>query len=285
MATETTRRFGRTRDSGMIASERARDVDALAEVIREAPRQLALELQLLAQQREGKVLLIIDQLEELFTLVDDPDEQRKFVEAMCSAADDPSEPVRVIFTLRDDFLGKLASMGPAGREVLRHAFVLQSPPKEALEEILTRPVEAVGYRYDDKTLPNEMVSSVDDAASLPLLQFAARTLWDKRNKVSRTLRRKDYDEMGGVAGALAKHAEEVLEGLTVTELKVARTLLLRLVTPSGTRRIISESRLVDGLSDEVTEVLSRLTHSRLISVGKSKEDPDSEVIVEETGAT
>src|SRR5262245_42311597 len=77
----------------------------LAERLLNAPHRLSLELRAIADAQGGKVLLFIDQLEELFTLVSDERVHRQFMLALCTAADDVSDPVRVVFTARDDFLG------------------------------------------------------------------------------------------------------------------------------------------------------------------------------------
>ena len=108
--------------------------------------------------------------------------------------------------------------------------VLTTPGSDALKSILVRPLFQAGYEFDDPKLADEMIAAVDNAASLPLLQFAARSLWERRDQVARQLRRKDYDAMGGVEGALARHADGVLHGLSHDELMAARAMLLRLVT-------------------------------------------------------
>jgi len=67
--------------------------------------------------------------------------------------------------------------------------------------------------------------------------FTAQKLWEKRDDERRLLLRAAHDAMGGVEGALAKHADGVLEALEPAELAAARELLLRLVTPERTRRV------------------------------------------------
>ena len=104
----------------------------------------------------------------------------------------------------------------------------------------------------------------------PLLQFAARSLWERRDQVTRTLRRADYEAMGGVEGALARHADSVLNGLSEDELRAARALLLRLVTPENTRRTVTETDLLAGLPVEAITVYDRLTKSRLVSIRKGR---------------
>ncbi len=251
--------------------------EGLAESLRRSPRRLNLELQRIADAEGCRVLLLVDQLEEIYSLVDDENERQAFMQAICTAADDPESPARVVFTLRDDFLGRLA-IGVEAREALGHVTVLRSPAPAALEEILTRPVEAVGYRYDDPELVSEMLAEVrGEPACLPLLQFTARVLWDRRDRERRRLQRSAYRAVGGVAGALADHAQAVLAGLSPAQTRGARDLLLRLVTPDRTRRQLPRSSLLDGLTGDAEEVLDRLIQARLLTVHKGRSDADAEV--------
>ena len=156
------------------------------------------------------MLLFVDQLEELYTLVEDESERVAFMEAVCTASDDPESPVRVVFTLRDDFLGRLAT-GDAARRALSRVTVLRSPGVEALREILIRPLEGVGFHYEDDALVDEMVDEVrGEPAALPLLQFAGQELWERRDRKRQLLTREAYRAVGGVAGALAHHARNLL---------------------------------------------------------------------------
>jgi serine/threonine protein kinase len=132
--------------------------EALAGKLRETPSFLSLLLLKLAELESSRVLLFVDQLEELYALVPDESVRRRFMQALCTAADDPQDPVRVVFTLRDDFLVRLAE-GEDARRALEHVTVLRSPDASALEEILLRPLEAVGYAYEDPDLVRDMVAA------------------------------------------------------------------------------------------------------------------------------
>ena len=242
------------------------EIENLTARLRESPKTLGLRLSNLAKQIQKPVLLVVDQLEELFTLCQDPNERADFIEAVSHGVDEPAEPIRIVCTVRDDFLGHLARAGEGSRRLLEHITLLEAPTKAALKDILTLPLLRVGYRFDDDGLADDMIDSVDNAASLPLLQFVARSLWDTRDQEQRTLRRADYDAMGGVEGALAKHADEVLQGLAEDQFQLARSIILRLVTPEGTRRVCSEGQILEGLPPGANLVYERLTKSRLLSV-------------------
>ena len=244
------------------------DALRLADQLMESPRRLALKLREIADEHGAKVMLFVDQLEEVFTLVEHDDERNAFIEAISTCADDALDPVRVVFTLRDDFLGRFASSAEATR-ALAHVTVIPALNAEALEEVLIKPAEVVGYSYEDDDLPREMVAAVHgEPAALPLLQFAAQQLWRHRDRVKRIFLRSAYNEMGGVEGALAQHADGVLDGLSPSELTVARALLLRMVTAARTRKRIRSQAALDGMSRDAEQVLARLTGARLVTVAK-----------------
>ncbi|MBI4704245.1 MAG: protein kinase [Deltaproteobacteria bacterium] len=243
-------------------------VAELAEQLRARPERLSLELRAVAEARGTKVLLFVDQLEKLFTHGEDPLTQRAFMTALSLATDDVMDPMRVVFTVRDDFLGRLA-FGPAVREVLAQVTVIQRPDAAALGDILQKPVDALRHGYEDPGLVTQMVAAVaTEPACLPLLQFVARLLWEQRDRKRRLLLRASYEAVGGVEGALARHADGVLAGFTAGELGLARAVLLRLVTAQRTRALVTRERALEGLGPDTAHVLGRLTQARLVSVSR-----------------
>ncbi|MFH0901235.1 MAG: WD40 repeat domain-containing protein, partial [Pseudomonadota bacterium] len=245
------------------------DEESLASQLFQRPETLGVVLHELAAREHCKVLLFVDQMEEAYTMVADGAGREAFVRAVCRVADHPSSPVRAVFTIRDDFLGYLEG-GLEVAAALSRVFVLRRPGREGLEEVLARPLASVGYNYDDPRLAAEMVDSVkNEPACLPLIQFAGQMLWDRRDKQRRLLCRATYEAMGGVAGSLAEHADGVLAGMTQSQVDLARQVLLRLVTPAGTRRVVAVSAAVAGLGPAVGEVLDRLTQARLLTVRRA----------------
>ena len=264
--------------SGRPGAPGAEDPARLARQLACSPMKLNLLLRELAQKQRCRVLLVVDQLEELCTggLAADPAGRVAFMRSLCCAADDPDDPVRVIFTLRDDFLGRLA-VGTGVRAAMGQLTILHSPEPEELRQTISGPLAVVGYRFDDEQLPARMVQEVQgEFTALPLLQFATALMWERRDRDQRRLLRSVHETIGGVAGALARHADHLLEGLSEPEVDLARQMLLRLVNPNLTRRSLARSALLEGLPGAAQAVLDRLVQGRLLALRKSFGAPEAE---------
>jgi hypothetical protein len=104
--------------------------------------------------------------------------------------------------------------------------------------------------------------------ALALLQFAATRLWDARDRARHQLTIAAYNQMGGIGGAFARHADEVAAAVPPQSQALLRAILTRLVTPEGTRAVVDHDELL-GLADdraEVERILDQLVRARLILV-------------------
>lgn len=252
----------------------------LAERIRTEPGYVGTVLRSRARKHDGNVLLFVDQFEELYTLVADQEERQAFTAALEAIADDVSSPLRVVVSMRSDFLDR-AGENEMFLEELSHGLVfLQRPDREGLREALTHPVEMAGYSFENPSLVKDMLDSLSGThGALPLLQFAAARLWEERDRTRKLLTAESYMKMGGVAGTLASHANEVVEGLSSTQQKLVRSIFQRLVTPDGTRAIVdvSELRELGGDSEEVAKTVAYLVKSRLL-VTQSRVDAEGAAV-------
>ena len=223
------------------------------------------------------MLLFVDQLEEAVTLTEDDEERNAFVQAICRAAEDSAISVRALVTLREEFLSRVeAAVGAHGG--ITQITVLRNPDRSDLRRVLLQPISDAQHRFDDETVVDEMITEASrSSACLPLLQFGGAKLWDGRNRAERVLRRQSYTEMGGLAGALAHHADQVLQTLTPESISIARALCLRLVTPQRTRRAVPRDELLDGLGDVGADLLGQFVRARLIVGRKGGEEADEEL--------
>ena len=190
-----------------------------------------------------RLLLFVDQLEELLTL-SEPDEARVVAAALAAlAVRVPS--VRVLATGRSDFLWRLAMLPGLGDEMTRGLYFLRPLTGERIREAIVRPAAAKGVAFESEVLVDSLVEQTELApGGLPLLQFTLAEVWDARDVANCTIRAESLAALGGVAGALTRHADRLLAGLDADGRDAARRILLRLVTAEGTRARRSEAELL-----------------------------------------
>ena len=263
-------------EEALATGEHANDL--MAQLL-EAPGLFGAMLRSSAQRRNQKVLVVVDQLEELFTLCDSDKIRELFLAALLAAADDPSSPVRVVLSMRADFLDRLAGHKAFLAELSRGLFFLTAPDQDSLRETLVRPAELAGYQFEDPSIVDDMMQAATSRGALPLLSFAATRLWEARDRTRRLLTVAAYEQMGGVGGAFARHADQVAAAIAPHNQMLLRAILTRLVTPEGTRAVVDRDEL-RSLSDdaaEVDRVLDQLVHARLVQLHT---DPDQVATVE-----
>ncbi|XXT20325.1 protein kinase [Sorangium sp. So ce429] len=253
------------------------DHDALVATLQAQPGFLGARLRAHCRRAgpRHRVLLFIDQLEELYTLGATTDQRAAFVACLEGVADDASSPLRVLLAIRSDFLDRLAEHRDFMISVTRGLSFLPPVERDGLLEALTRPLEAAGYRFETAEIVEHMLSALESTRSpLPLLQFTAGKLWEARDRERRLLTRGSYEQLGGVAGALSAHADAVLSMLPPHEQRLVRAVLLRLVTPERTRAVVSLDELQelarggegDG-AEAIAQVVQHLAGARLLLIG------------------
>ncbi|UQA56959.1 protein kinase domain-containing protein [Polyangium aurulentum] len=247
------------------------DPEAIAKTLRSQPGYLGARLRSRCRRRgsDHRILLFVDQLEELYTLGIGPEERAAFCACLEGVADDASSPLRVVLSMRGDFLDRLAEERRFSAEVTRGLFLLPPMTGEGLRAALVKPLEAARYAFEDEALVGEMLGGLAGTRSpLPLLQFTALKLWEGRDRERRLLTREAYLSLGGVAGALSAHADAVLSGMSPGEQRLTRAIFTRLVTPERTRAIVRLEELF-ALSEDsaaVEGVVGHLAEARLLAI-------------------
>ncbi|HEY5927170.1 MAG TPA: serine/threonine-protein kinase, partial [Kofleriaceae bacterium] len=172
------------------------------ERLRSEPGVLGSALREYARATRTKLLVFVDQFEELYTLVADPVERQAVTAALAGVADDAASPVRVVLSLRSDFIDRVDEDRRFADELVRGIVLLSPPSRDEMREVLTLPLAMVDARFESDQIVDEMIGVLGSTAgALPLLQFTASRLWDARDVATRTLTRHAYDAIGGVAGA------------------------------------------------------------------------------------
>jgi WD40 repeat protein/transcriptional regulator with XRE-family HTH domain len=206
-------------------------------------RGLHLLARRLAPQPGARVVLVVDQAEEMFALTTDEDERRQFVDLLATAVTEPGGPTLVLLTLRADFYDRPMSYIRLGRLVdaqSRAVLPLEvAELRAAIEGPARLPDVAVTFEGD---LVGDLLYEVrGQPGALPLLQFTLDQLFQRR--AGRVLTQVAYRELGGMRGALARHAEATYAGLpSEVHRGLARALFLRLVQPGATEQEATRRR-------------------------------------------
>jgi WD40 repeat protein/serine/threonine protein kinase len=253
--------------------------EGLAAAIERDPAALGERL----AKSERTIVLVVDQFEELFTLGATVAHQRAYVQALLGAARSADDRARVVLTLRDDFLARATQLAELRERLPTALFLLGTPERAELVRILTEPIARLGFDFEDRALPAQMVDAVERSpAALPLLSFTAQKLWELRDRHFRQLTRRAYDSLGGVVGALAQHAEATLASLSAHDQKLARVALGHLVTADGTRATLSRAELRQLLADpDADAVVEKLVAARLLVATEAESGDDRIEIVHE----
>ncbi len=246
----------------------------LARVIADTPREVGRRVRALMADELG-LLLYVDQLEELVTL-GAHEHAASVAEALASLVD-AVPGVRVLGTARSDFLSRLAGL-PGLAERLPPAILLLGPMSPSdVREAIVGPATLKGGRFESDALVDEIVeSTVSAQGSLPLMQFTLAELWERRDPGSGVISAASLASVGGVSGALARHADSVLVGLAAPERQVARELLVRLVTVDDTRARRTDEEL-RAVSPSAPTVLEALVRGRLVVASESPEGATYEI--------
>ena len=217
---------------------------------------------------DSELLIVIDQLEEVFTLVEGDDERGRFLEGLEAAALDSDSRVRVVTTLRADFFDAPLSVHAFGRLLADRTEAIPAMSPEEIERAVVAPADRAGLAVEPRLVAAIVADVVDRPGALPLLQYALTELAERRTDGMLTL--EGYRRIGGVSGALARRAEQLFGGMNEQARGACRQLFLRLVTlgegSEATRRRVRRSELVPLADDRVMDgVIEAFGRHRLLS--------------------
>lgn len=179
-----------------------------------------------------RLVLALDQLEELVTMSDEDaaDEARAASRALARLAQGCAR-IQVLATVRADLFIDVVALPGLERLSARALFLLQPLSETQTREAIVRPAERHGVRFESQDMVDALVqSSIDEVGGLPLLQFALALLWEGRDRERGRITAEALARIGGVAGALARHADRVLAEIPPVARSDARAILLRLVS-------------------------------------------------------
>ncbi len=229
-----------------------------------------------------RVVLVIDQFEEIFTLCADDHERAQFLANLLYAASVPDGRCVVLLTLRADFYPKCSSFPDLSVRISAQQFLVSPLDLDGLRRAIEEPAWRAGLEFE-QGLVNTILGDVDrQPGALPLLEHALLELWERR--LGHMLTLDGYTQSGGVQGAIAKRADTIYNSFSSEEQAVARRALLRLTQPGegteDTRRRAALGELVTrGQSGaSVDTVIQAMVEARLLTT--SEDEPTHQHMVE-----
>ena len=255
-----------------------RSVKALREYLEnDAARGLHLLTTQLVKTPGQRVVLFIDQFEELFTQIIDEAERQRFIDVLVTAVTEPHGSVIVILTLRADFYDRPMSYLELHRLIAAHQVSALPMEIHDLRAAIKHPAALpdVQLTFEGNLVGDLLFEVQGQVGALPLLQFTLDQLFQRR--ADHTLTLAAYHEIGGVKGALAKQAESTFTALPSEEHSMlARSLFLRLIDPGMTeqdttrrRAALAEISLPDAKQTTIIrEVADAFVAARLLTTNK-----------------
>jgi hypothetical protein len=240
----------------------------------DSARGLHLLLTTYVKQSGMSVVLVVDQLEELFTQTATEDERQQFLDILLAAISEPHGPLIGLLTLRADFYDRPLQYPELGRLIKSHQVIVFPMEMPDLRKVIEQPAQLpdVQLTFEGGLVGDLLFDVQGQVGALPLLQFTLDQLFQHREERLLTLHA--YQQIGGVKGALAQHAEATYQSLpTDKHQRLARALFLRLINPGtveedATRRRIPLSELTVVDQEEttrLTEVTNTFTQARLLT--------------------
>jgi DNA-binding SARP family transcriptional activator/ABC-type glycerol-3-phosphate transport system substrate-binding protein len=248
---------------------------SLMEELERDERGLLRAVDRILPDRDAELLIVLDQFEEAFTLVDDDAGRARFLASLRAAALEPDSRIRIVATLRADFYDAPLSVPGFGDLLAARTEAITPMSPEELERAIVAPAEQAGLVVEPRLLAAMIADVADRPGALPLLQYALTELAELAD--GGTLGLEAYRRIGGVSGALARRAEQLFEQMNETGRDACRQLFLRLVTlgegTEDTRRRVRRSELAT-LADPQTmdAVVETFGRHRLLSFDR---DPDT----------
>jgi hypothetical protein len=224
----------------------------------------------LADKPAGRIVWVIDQFEEVFTLCSDEKERASFLGNLIYASSIPDGQSTVLLTMRADFLPKCAAWPDLAARLAAQQFLVSPMDADMLRHAVEEPARRVRLSFNPGLVDIILGDVASEPGALPLLEHALLELWKRRRDHTLTL--DGYRESGGVKGAIAKTAEETFKNFSPDEQAIVRRIMLRLTKlgegTEDTRRSVRIDEIVTTPSEvsAVEQVINAMADARLLTI-------------------
>lgn len=218
----------------------------------------------------SELVVVVDQFEEVFTLVEDEQQRQHFLDLIRTATTEARSRVRVVLTLRADFYDRPLRYPAFGALLRANMETILPLSAQELEQAIVQPAKRVGIVFEPGLVATMVGEMNYQAGALPLLQYALTELFDRRE--GRQIRHETYNDIGGAVGALARRAEQTYSEMNDAGQAATRQMFLRLVTlgegVEDTRRRTPRAELlvIADDTDLMEEIIDVFAGYRLLSL-------------------
>jgi len=218
----------------------------------------------------GKVLLIIDQFEELFrysSYAADGGVQNtsgRFIELLVNAARDRNSGISVVLTMRSDFIGECSAFQDLTELINESNYLIPQMTREDFRKAIVMPVEIGGAKVEDKLVDQLLDELGNNSDQLPVLQHAMMRTWDYwhlQNDQQKPLSVADYEAIGRMQKALSDHADEAFDELDEKQRAICESMFKTLTEKGGDNRGVRRPTSVRRIAD-----IARCTPEEVIAV-------------------
>ncbi len=259
--------------SAALLSVATAPMPGMADLLREEVSGLADGVRRALPAEDGRLVLMIDQFEEVFTQIEHESERQQFLDLILAAVHTEDSPIKIIITLRADFYDRPLLYQNFGELIRQRTELVLPLSDEELAESISGPAHRVGAVLEEGLVEHIIEDVREQPGALPLLQYALTELFERRDGA--LLTHAAYEEIGGTLGALAKRAEEVYQRFDDAGRDMARQMFLRLVTlgegQEDTRRRILQAELMTlGAAEAAGEVIDDFGRYRLLTFDRDE---------------
>src|SRR5215207_4661812 len=212
--------------------------------------------------RDSHRVVVVDQAEEIFTALDQVQQQR-MLEAIVACAD--STATKVVLTIRSDFLDRCAAHAPLAERLTGRDVLVGAMTDDELRRAIELPARRLGFDLQPGLAEIVLEEVRDSASGLPLLSTALAETWRRRD--GRLLTLDGYRASGAVRGAVSRLAESAYETLPESLRPIARRVFVRLAD-TGEYNDVRRRRHVDdltGADPAARVVIERFVDHRLLT--------------------
>src|SRR5215207_7926459 len=261
--------------AGVVAAVRAGEVDGLRDASLGTPGPAPT----LDADDEPDRLVVVDQFEELFTLCDDADRRRAFIDALLRMR------CAVAIGVRADIYGRLSAHSELALAVADNQVLLGPMTSGELERAITEPARLAGLKLEPGLVELILRDVAAEPGALPLLSHGLRATWERRD--GRTLTVEGYRETGGVASAIGRTADGLVDALPDEQRRLVRSVLVRMTElgegSEDSRRRVAVGELVPegSAAGSVEALLRRLAEERLVTLDHGSAEVAHEALIRE----